>query len=148
MVLAYALLVGAPLLGVATTLRSGQSLAAPKSVAGRWTVTGPVRAWLTNQCRGLLTDAREPTIEITQSGTELSVMLTNHKRTLLRGRIDGDIVSIQAGEPSSIGCDPEALEMRATVHGVGVERFITGQLQVANCNACPPVSFQATRPGR
>ncbi len=151
----YILLVGLPLLGLMCVLRAGATLTAPLAVRGIWTVQADLNSWQGVPCGKLLTGARQPMLNIAQSGRILTGTLNNPQKTVLIGTISGATVTISASDerqrteglakPRGDCLDPHLVHLQATVNQQGNQRFLTGTLSLIGCDVCPALAFSAIR---
>jgi hypothetical protein len=150
-VVAYILLVGLPLLGLAGVLRSGHSLTAPISVDGVWKIE-------TDAGRMAVPSCDKPasafsSVVISQSGKSLVLTFNNAPKTVSSGVLEGE--SLRAsGVPArdlsvKSGCgDDQPWTLTATVDSSTEPRSLTGVLSVTGCPSCVPVKFHAVRQPR
>jgi hypothetical protein len=151
--LTYVLLVGLPLLAIALTLRGGAHLQAPLAVRGDWVVSADFASWRREPCAASFVDTSQPFMTITQSGRDLTVVLTNMGNVTMVGTIDGATLKAtrQLGHDKIESvweneCPGEkSLQMQAEVGGQGESRSFTGTLALKGCANCAPIAFSATR---
>ncbi len=146
-VVAYILLVGLPLLGLAGVLRSGRNLAAPISVDGTWTVQGVTKTLGGHACAALLSSSA---LSISQSGKILTFSLGT-ARPAFSGTIEGrDLkASLPMGDSAHAGCaGNQVLVLTAVVDPKSDPRSLTGTLSIDGCPSCLPVEFRALRQPR
>jgi hypothetical protein len=149
-VVAYILLVGLPLLGLAGVLRSGRSLTAPISVDGVWKIE-------TDAGRTTALSCDKPasafsSVVISQSGKSLVLTFNNASKTVSSGVLEGKSLrasGVPVRDLSSNGCgDNQPLTVTATVDPITEPRSMTGVLSVDACPSCVPVKFHAVRQPR
>jgi len=149
MLVAYASLVGIPLLGLIGIVHGGRRLRAPLSVGGNWNLRADFTPWAGKTCGNLLSVTRQPAFSISQSGTILVLALNNAQATAFRGTIQGTELTAGAEDPSAGGdaaCDPEeAIHLNAVVKKTGAQATLTGTLKLNSCATCAPVAFEAVR---
>lgn len=147
LIIAYVCLVGIPLLGLIGIVHEGQRLNAPASVGGNWNVDGDFAAWAGKPCANLLTGARRPAVTISQSGSILSIVLSDAQAAPLTGTIQGRTLTAGADDPASSGVAScaGAIRVNATAEKDGKQRTLTGTLQLNTCASCAPVAFSAVR---
>ncbi|HEV2468687.1 MAG TPA: hypothetical protein VGS78_05800 [Candidatus Sulfotelmatobacter sp.] len=146
-VVAYIVLVGLPLLGLAGILRSGRHLTAPISVDGTWRIEVNGNAAAGPACAAASTFLSSPFV-IGQSGRNLIVTFGKNKATAT-GTLDNKSLntSIPAGdEVSAAQCGPAMLT--AAVNPAAEPRSMSGQLSFPGCQTCAPVEFRAIRQPR
>lgn len=146
-VVAYILLVGLPLLGLAGILRNGRHLTAPISVDGTWKIDTDGNAGSNPSCTAASTFLSSPFV-IGQSGRNLIVTFGKNKATA-SGTLDNKSLntSIPDGDDSSGGqCGPAVLT--AAVNPTVEPRSMNGQLSFPGCQTCAPVEFHAVRQPR
>ena len=150
LMIAYACLVGIPLLGLIGIVHVGQGRNAPASVGGSWNVAGDFAAWAGKPCADLLAAGGQPTLNISQSGSMLSIALGDAQAARLNGTIQGSTLTAGANPESpgtsrgSSSCDA-SIRMKATASKDGDQRTLTGTLQLNTCASCAPVAFRAVR---
>lgn len=143
-VVAYILLVGLPLLGLAGILRNGRHLTAPISVDGTWKIEANGNAGSNPSCTAASTFLSSPFV-IGQSGRNLIVTFGKNKATA-NGTLDNKSfnTSIPAGEEGSASqCGPAILT--AAVNPTVEPRSMNGQLSFPGCPSCAPLEFHAVR---
>jgi hypothetical protein len=150
-VVAYILLVGLPLLGLAGVLRSGRSLIAPISVDGVWKIE-------TDAGRLAVASCDKPasafsSMVISQSGKGFVLTVNNGSKTVSSGVLEGkslraSVVPVRDLSSKS-GCgDDQPFALTATVDPNTEPRSMTGLLSVNGCPSCVPVKFHAVRQPR
>lgn len=152
MIVAYACLVGVPLLGLLGILRAGQRLRAPVSVGGAWNLEADFGPLAGKPCGELLADIKPPFFTISQSGPALVVTLNSTPPTTLNGTVQGTALSVAAPEALSAGgaegcSDPGAVYVTANVEGQGRGRTLAGVVGLRGCAVCAPVPFRAYQAG-
>ena len=151
--IAYILLVGLPLLGLAGALRSGRGLVAPISVDGVWKfVTDPSKP-SAGRCAKSLASLQGSLVTISQSGRQLALTLSNGSPATGSGVIEG--TTLNATVPLSwapmdeSGCGSNTvLTLSATVHPRADARSMQGTISVNDCASCSSVQYQALRQTR
>jgi hypothetical protein len=155
-VVAYILLVGLPLLGLAGVLRSGRSLTAPISVDGVWKIEADAGRLATLACDKSLSFSSSSVV-ISQSGKSLVLTFNNASKTVSSGVLEGKnlkaSVVLERDPSSKSGCgDDQALTLTLTltarVDPKSEPRSMTGLLSVNACTSCVPVEFHAVRQPR
>lgn len=119
-VVAYIVLVGAPVLGLLGILEAGRTVSAPVSVGGEWKVQSDSAV----NC-----PAVPRTLVISQSGADLLITL-NGGRTI-EGAVSGSTLSGKS--------------MQAAIGGTATARTLEGTMGVSGCE---PITFRATRQPR
>jgi|SRR5215469_2844295 len=143
--LGYLLLVGIPLLFLVVTLRSGNSLAAPTSVAGEWLIE-PVRPLST--CLAPLTGSQQATLNFSQSGPDLKIVMSGAHKTTFTGVLSGRRLTATSLYDGQAACGHKGLiHLDATVAGSGERRALQGQFRVDGCDSCSAVPFRASKAG-
>ena len=152
-VVAYVLLVGLPLLGLAGVLRTGRTLRAPISVDGVWkmdasaahTSAQPSSA---QPCDKVLSSLVGGPMGISQSGSRL-VLTFNASKTITSATLEGRTLKTTfppAQDASgATACGHQKLALTAMVDPTTDPRSLSGQLTVNGCEACAPLDFRATR---
>jgi hypothetical protein len=149
-VVAYILLVGLPLLGLAGVLRSGRSLTAPISVDGVWKIEADTRRLAAPSCDKSQSFS---SVVISQSGKSLVLTFNNASKTVSSGVLEGKSLKASVvpewDSSSKSGCgDDEPFTLTATVDPNTEPRSMTGLLSVNACTSCVPVEFHAVRQPR
>ncbi len=146
-VVAYVLLVGLPLLGLAGVLRTGRTLTAPISVDGVWKIEADASRLSGGSCAKTLASLSNSSVGISQSGKNLVLAFNNPSKTVASGALDGKTLkaSIVPVRDSSSDCADRSLALTATVDPKSDPRSLTGVLIVSACSSCTPVEFHATR---
>ncbi len=151
-VVAYILLVGLPLLGLAGVLRSGRSLVAPISIDGTWKVEGDTGNVSNQSCGKTVSSLVNTTLLISQSGKSLALTFDNPAKTAASGILDGKNLKASIGsqkEAATQGCGLDQIPMLAAVVDPKSEpRTLTGYVSVSGCASCVPVEFHAVRQPR
>jgi len=150
-VVAYILLVGLPLLGLAGVLRSGRSLTAPISVDGVWKIETDAGHLAALSCDKSVTGFSS--VVISQSGKSLVLTLNNSSKTTASGTLEGKSLKasvVPARDPSGkSACQgDQPLTLTATVDPNTEPRSLTGLLSVNGCPSCVPLPFHAVRQPR
>jgi hypothetical protein len=146
-VVAYVLLVGLPLLGLAGVLRSGRHLSAPVSVDGTWKLEADSKPF-TTPCAAAITSLLNSPLLISQSGKCL-VINSSQARTIFVASINGkNIVAslVPMADSSNPGCgSDQSISLNAAVNPSSDPRSLTGTLLASDCPTCAPVQFHAIR---
>ena len=149
LIVAYLLLVGAPLLGLLGILRCGQHLAAPASVDGTWSLEDDLTPLAGSVCKGAFANISQPFLSISQSGSRLTFTLNNPEQTTLPGTIRENTVSMgsesQAADTSADCTRPRGIRLQAALSQQGLQRSLIGTLSFAGCPDCPALPFRAVR---
>ena len=152
-VLAYTLLVGLPLLGLAGVLRFGRGLTAPISVDGVWQF-GTDQAHLPHgKCGKGLASLEGSLVTFSQSGRELTVTVNNEWSATGSGVIEGTTlnatVPLLQASTNEPGCGSDnVLTLRATIDPKLEPRSMQGMVSFHECASCSSVSYQAVRQTR
>ena len=151
-VVAYILLVGIPLLGLAAVLKSGRTIAAPVSVDGVWKMETPASFASALPCGNSLALLSNGPIVISQSGKTLLLTLSRGSKATVPGAIEGSVIraSIAPGNISSEGgCDGDrTFNLTATLDLKSDPRTMSGTLTMEGCSSCMPIEFRAARQPR
>jgi hypothetical protein len=149
-VVAYILLVGLPLLGLAAVLRVGRSISPPISIDGNWRIEADASRLSTQPCGKTLSSFANGSLGISQSGKTLVLTFDNASRTSAMGSLDGNVIKVSsvplrdsAGDPACGGNQSPTLT--ATVDAKTEPKSLTGTLSVSGCASCAPVTFRAVR---
>jgi hypothetical protein len=149
--IAYLLLVGAPILGVLGVLRVGQDLPASMAVRGMYDVT--INLPREYPCYAYLLTAADSTIRLDQSGPLISGALGPVGNVELDGVLSGNelrlVGVIQANRsPRTAGCsDDDTLRIVAHVFRDPAVKRIQGVVSASACADCA-FAFTALRPRR
>lgn len=150
-IVAYIVLVGIPLLGLAGVLKVGRKLSAPVSVGGTWKVEADANRILPGPCGEAIAASGE-SLTILQSGTNLVVSLDGSASAQGHGWIEGNTLRAPlalAKGSSHSGCNSEQpLTFTATVDPRSDPRLLSGILTAGLCPSCSVTSFRATRQPR
>lgn len=147
-VIAYIVLVGLPLAGLAGVLRSGRSLAAPISIDGTWKVEADTSQVNSSPCSQALTSLSNSSLVISQSGKNLVLTFSNGPKASSAGLLDGKKMSAPLMlEPlSGSGClASQPLTLVAAVDPQAEPRSMSGSLSMNDCPSCAPIAFHAVR---
>jgi hypothetical protein len=149
-VIAYALLVALPLVGLIGILKSGRKLTAPISVDGLWQLQADRVRLAALPCGKTLAENPDTALAISQSGKNFTLNLSNGPKSIASGVLEGttlkaSIVPSPAWSAEA-GCgDGRALSLVATVDPKADPRALVGRLSVDNCSSCAAVEFHAVR---
>ena len=143
-IIAYILLVGLPLLGLAGVLRAGHNLSAPISVDGAWTLQTET-ATLCGQT------LQNSVLTISQSGNDLVVGLDPGLKTTGTGTLTGATIdaTLPLAEMPAGYCGSESgLALNAAIDSKAEPKTMLGRISVKGCAACTVVSYRAVRQDR
>lgn len=152
-VIAYILLVGLPLLGLAGALRSGRRLNAPISVDGVWKFGTDGANLPAGKCGKSLASLQDSLVTISQSGTELTVSVNNDSSITGSGLIEGTtlnatvpVLETSTNEP---GCGSyNVFTLSATVDPRLEPRSMQGTVSFRDCDSCSRMKYRAVRQTR
>jgi len=146
-VIAYILLVGLPLVGLAGVLRSGRNLNAPFSVDGAWKIDAGASHPSAAPCTDFLSSVSNSPLSISQSGTSLVISLGGKTTT---GALAGKTIKAQfAGfNNANTDCKDRSLTLTATLDPQAEPRTLSGRFSVEGCASCAPVEFRAVKQPR
>lgn len=159
-VVAYVLLVGLPLLGLAGVLKSGRSLVAPISVDGVWKIdadAGRLGAQSTSQtasqsCDKTVASLAAGSLGISQSGKSLVLTFNNGSKAVASGALEGKSISasfmLSRDASSDNHCGDQPITLAATIDPLVEPRSLSGVLSVNGCPSCTPLEFRAVRQPR
>src|SRR5712691_211038 len=147
-VVAYILLVGLPLLGLAGVLRTGRNRIAPISVDGVWKIetdAGRLAALSCNKSASAFSS-----VVISQSGKSLALTFNNPTKISALATLEGKSLKatiVPARDASGkSGCeDDQPLMLTATVDPNTEPRSLTGVISMNGCPSCSPLEFHAAR---
>jgi len=148
-VIAYILLVGLPLLGLAGVLRSGRALTAPFSVDGAWKIEVKANQFSALPCADFFSSISKAPVSISQSGKSLVIGLNSGKTAT--GTLDGKTVRAQFTGTDKSGaaeCGDGGLTLTASLDPLAQPRTLSGTLAVNGCGSCAPLGFHAVKQPR
>jgi hypothetical protein len=143
-VVAYIVLVGLPLLGLAGVLKSGRNLTTAISVDGTWKLDADLAAVGNRSCSGAISSVLSSPLVISQSGPSLVVSSAKAK-TPATGKIDGTNVKVSLLPAADSGCSDGTLTIDAIVNAKSDPKTLAGQLMASDCASCAPIQFHAVR---
>jgi hypothetical protein len=131
-VVAYIVLVGIPLLGLAGVLKAGRHLTPPYAVDGSWKLESSEPP-VASECSSFLSSMSGPVISVSQSGTVLVIGLNGKTTT---GTLEGKSLRVQfPGTEDAAGCSNRA------------PRTMAGSFSISSCASCS-LAFRAVRQPR
>ena len=149
-VVAYILLVGLPLLGLAGVLRVGRSIKPPISVDGTWKIDADASHLANEPCGKILSSFANSSLGISQSGKTLVLTFDNSAKSSASGSLDGNVIKVPsallrdaAGDPACGG--NQSPVFTATVDPKTEPKSLTATLAVNGCASCAPLTFRAMR---
>ncbi|HEV2397329.1 MAG TPA: hypothetical protein VGS27_10350 [Candidatus Sulfotelmatobacter sp.] len=147
-VIAYILLVGLPLLGLAGALKVGNGLHAPMAVDGTWKIDADSVHATGQSCAQAVSSLSVPSFAISQSGKTLVVTLSNAANTAGVGSLEGKNLKASFGstDGSGAGCAADQpLVMTASIDPKAEPKSLAGIISVSGCTSCAAVEFHALR---
>lgn len=147
-IIAYILLVGLPLLGLAGALRAGRALAAPVSIDGTWNVDADSIHTRGEACKKALSSVSIPGFVISQSGKSLTLTLGNSAKTSGDGILEGNHLKAPLGmtDASAASCAAgQPLLLTAVVDPKSEPRSLSAVVSVDGCASCAATEFHAIR---
>lgn len=147
-VIAYIVLVGLPLAGLAGVLRVGRGVKAPISVDGTWKLQTDSSSLNPVPCSQALASLSNSSLVISQSGRSVVLSFLGTARATGSGAIDGQTLTgvLVPSESSPSQCAGDsAVTLTATVDLKADPRMLTGELSVNNCPSCAGTKFSAVR---
>lgn len=147
-VIAYVVLVGLPLAGLAGVLRAGRGLAAPISVDGTWKVEADTSRVGSAPCSQAITSLSNSSLHISQSGKSLILTFGDGPKSVSAGVLNGRIMSAPLMlEPfSGSGCMAgQAMTVVAAVEPQAEPRALSGSFSMNDCPSCAAITFRAVR---
>ena len=142
--ISYVLLVGIPLLGVVGVLAAGRRLAAPISIAGGWDFQITSSAIQPRSCIGRFVFARPTVLDISQSGTYLTLTLNSQPKLDLEGTLQGKTISANLSLPHEASCNgATGLSLTAEIDSNAGPRIMSGIVKFGGCPSCGSANFQA-----
>jgi hypothetical protein len=151
-IIAYALLVGLPILGLVAVLRAGRNLAAPISVDGVWKFETDASRLAALPCVKSVSSLSGAAVTISQSGKNLLLNL-NGSKAAASGTIEDNMLKASILPPAESsnesGCSSDQLlTLEARVDGNAESRSLVGTVSMSDCPTCKPVEFHAVRQAR
>jgi len=150
-VIAYVLLVGLPLAGLAGVLKSGHSIKAPVAIDGTWNVDSTSLHTAGQSCDKAVSALAASSFLISQSGRNLTLTLQNANKTSGDGSLDGTSLNVPLAVTDSQmpACAAgQALVLTGTIQADTDRRSMSGLMWVADCPACATMRFHAVRQAR
>jgi len=142
-IVAYILLVGLPLFGLAGVLKAGRGLSAPLAVDGVWKLDAVTAQQETRVCSQPLA-AMDSLLTISQSGRELVLTLNKQAAATAAGMIEGADLSatFQLPKSSPEGCG-DSLVLNASIDSKAVPKLMSGTISFRECASCTTERFHA-----
>jgi len=143
-IVAYILLVGVPLLGLAGVLKAGHALAAPISVDGTWTLE-------TSTATPLGQSLQNSLMTISQSGNGLVMGLSNGLKTTGAGVLSGTAIdaNLPLPEMATNHCGSDAtLALTAAIDSKAEPKTMLGTISLRGCALGDELHFRALRQNR
>jgi hypothetical protein len=150
-IVAYVLLVGLPLVGLAGVLRTGRSLVAPIAVDGVWKIESDANRLAGQPCAKSVSSLSNTSVVISQSGKNLVLTFNNASKTVASGTIDGKSVKapvVLTRDSSDDRCSDQPVELTATIDPKSEPKSLSGTLSFNACPSCVPVEFHALKQPR
>jgi hypothetical protein len=149
-IIAYIVLVGLPIVGLAGALKSGRALTAPISVDGAWTLQVDPVQLAALPCAKSLVPVQDATLAISQSGKNFTLSFPSWPKSIGTGKIEGTKLTASLIPPdvwtSQAGCgNARELSIVAAVDGKTDSRSLLGTLSVNDCPSCATVRFHGVR---
>lgn len=142
-IVAYILLVGAPLAALVGVLKVGRNLSAPVSIDGVWKVQVDTTNSAPDPCGQAASSLLDSPIVVSQSGRSLEITFKGASNAAVPGELDG--TAIKTSLRTSECTNDQFVNLVAFVDPKSVPRTLTGSLAVANCASCSPLQFHAVR---
>jgi hypothetical protein len=141
-IVAYILLVGLPLFGLAGVLKAGRGLSAPLAVDGVWKLDAVTAQQETQVC--IQPAAMDSLLTISQSGRQLVLTLNKQAAVTGAGMIEGADLSatFQLPKSSPEGCG-DSLVLNARINSKAVPKLMSGTISVKECASCTTERFHA-----
>jgi hypothetical protein len=155
-VVAYVLLVGLPLLGLAGVLKNGRSLVAPISVDGVWKIEAEASRIgsqsASQSCDMTVSSLAAGSVAISQSGKSLVLTFSDGSKTVASGVLEGKNLTasfVPARDASRDNrCGDQLMTLAAVIDPRVEPRSLNGVLSVNGCPSCAPLEFRAVRQPR
>ena len=143
-IIAYILLVGLPLAGLAGVLRAGRHLAAPISIEGSWKIEASASRPVALPCDHAVASLLNSTLFVSQSGKTLELTLNGISKTVVPGQLEGRQIRASLGVRAGCPAD-QRITLKASIGPETEPNLLTGSLSVENCPLCSPFEFRAVR---
>jgi hypothetical protein len=146
-IIAYILLVGLPILGLAGILKRGHKITAPVSVDGVWKLHADTAHLAALPCGKSLASAPDIAMAISQSGGNFTWSLVDGPKSAGSGVLDGAtlriavVPSVPWSSEADCGRGHEFM-LLATVDPKTNPRSLTGTISLNDCPSCSPVEFR------
>jgi len=149
-VVAYILLVGLPLLGLAGVLRFGRGLSAPISVSGVWKLGADGALLPAGKCGKGLASLQNALLTISQSGKELIVSVNNESLAIGSGVMEGTTLKatlplLETPTKEPICGSDNGIMLTATVDPKLDPRSMQGTISFRECDSCSGMKYRAVR---
>ena len=147
--IAYLLLVGLPLLGLAGILKAGRTLSTSISVDGNWKFETDPAKLAALPCMQSFTSLQDSVVNISQSGKELVLLRDQGGKTAGSGVIEDTTVTAMLPQPvASLGegaCQSNGLRLLATVDPKAKPKSMVATVSLNGCASCTAIEFRAVR---
>lgn len=149
-IVSYLLLVILPILALLGILKYGRRLTAPTAVGGIWRLQSNLVANGNTGCGGLFGSLQNASLEISQSGKDLTLTLTAGLRQQATGLIQGGTLTASF-LPIDLGSSGEScgidgpISLTATVDPSSTPRSFSGTLSILGCDSCDAALVRAVR---
>jgi hypothetical protein len=149
-IIAYVLLVGLPIVGLAAVLKSGRALTAPLSVDGIWKLQADPAQLSHLTCGGLVAVANDTTLAVSQSGKNFSFTLASLPQATGAGTLEGttfkaSLTSSGARHNESDCLSVHDLALEATIDPNASPKAMIGMLSLSDCPSCGSARFHAVK---
>jgi hypothetical protein len=147
-IIAYILLVGLPLIGLAGVLKTGRHLAAPIAIDGTWKMDIQTANTAGQSCEKAISSLSASSFGIAQSGKTLTMTLQNPSKTSGDGSLEGSSLNVPltTTDSSIAGCAAgQTLVLTATIEPNSNPRSMGGVMWVTDCPSCAKIQFHAVR---
>jgi len=149
-VISYVFLVILPVLVLLGILKYGRRLTAPMAVSGIWRLQADLAGTESLPCGQLFGTLQNVSVEISQSGKNLTFIVLGSLRESWSGVIDGATMTasfwpLDSNSVSSSCGTGGALSLTATVDPTSIPRSFSGTFSVLGCSTCGVTSVHATR---
>ena len=148
--IAYLLLVGLPLLGLAGVLRAGHTLTAPLSADGEWKWAIDSGDVGFQPCAKAIASLRDSAMVISQSGREFVMNFDGGSGARGSGTIDGTALQAAISLPQSgeAECGSKGMIALAATIDPHEPRSMQGTFSIDGCSSCTPVKYHAIKQAR
>jgi hypothetical protein len=142
-IVAYVVLVGVPLAGLAGVLKAGRRLSAPISIDGTWKIEAKASLTASQPCNQAIASLLDSPLVVSQSGKTLELTFKGGAAKItVPGELEGRKIEASLGLAAGCPAD-QPVTLTASVDPKAEPKLLTGSLSASNCVGCTPVEFRA-----